>query len=55
MKGSLSYCWILVLLAVLSVASGCATAGDGENKAERPWNAPMGWEHGLPSQMLEGR
>jgi hypothetical protein len=23
--------------------------------AERPWNAPKNWEHGLPPSIMEGR
>lgn len=34
--------------------AGCAHT-DPENAAERPWNSPMGWEHGLPTGMTQGR
>ncbi|HLH52923.1 MAG TPA: hypothetical protein VKY92_04835 [Verrucomicrobiae bacterium] len=34
---------------------GCASTQDSENASVRPWNAPMGWENGLPSTMREGR
>lgn len=49
--------WIcLVLLALAGLAmSGCASTEDSENRSARPWNAPMGWENGLPSTMREGR
>jgi hypothetical protein len=45
---------LLGLLVLLSAAAGCATA-DSDNAAERPWNAPKSWEHGLPPSILEGR
>jgi hypothetical protein len=35
--------------------AGCKTTDDAENLSERPWNAPKSWEHGLPSEMMEGR
>jgi hypothetical protein len=43
-----------IVVLVLSM-SGCATTQDSENASVRPWNAPMGWENGLPSTMREGR
>ncbi len=46
----------LLLLALISTAlvvGGCAT--ESENDSVRPWNSPMGWENGLPSNMTEGR
>lgn len=47
---------VLLLLAVAALAfTGCATNEDSENASVRPWNAPMGWENGLPSTMQEGR
>ena len=33
---------------------GCATT-ESENLSARPWNAPRGWENGLPSSFYEGR
>jgi hypothetical protein len=44
---------ILALAGLLSLA-GCAT-NEPDNLSERPWNAPKGWEHGLPSGLMEGR
>jgi hypothetical protein len=50
-----------LILLVMSVAgllgwSGCATTGDdNDNLSARPWNSPKGWEHGLPTQMMQGR
>lgn len=43
-----------LLVLVLSL-TGCASTQDSENASVRPWNAPMGWENGLPSTMREGR
>ena len=48
--------WVL-LLALTAMAlglSGCASTEDGNNASVRPWNAPVGWENGLPSTMTEG-
>jgi hypothetical protein len=49
-------CWAVVLLlgVIAWGSSGCAT-GDGDSGSERPWNAPQGWENGLPPQMYERR
>jgi hypothetical protein len=44
---------LLLLLAAAVLGSGCASTG--ETMAERPWNAPMNWEYGLPPSMMEGR
>jgi hypothetical protein len=48
---------VLLLLLVLAAIglSACATTDDSENASVRPWNAPKGWENGLPSTMTEGR
>ena len=46
---------LLLLLAVLALgAAGCSTS-EPENASARPWNAPRGWESGLPGGMQEGR
>jgi hypothetical protein len=49
---------LFVLAAALTAAalgaSGCKTA-ESENLSERPWNAPRGWENGLPSGINQGR
>lgn len=51
--GSLVLC--LLLLMVVLGAAGCATSDlDSQNASVRPWNAPQGWENGLPSTMTEG-
>jgi hypothetical protein len=48
-------CFLLLVLIVGSaLLTGCATA-DPDNLSVRPWNAPKGWENGLPSGMMEGR
>ena len=42
----------LLLLALAALAGGgCATTSESDNMSERPWNAPQGWETGLPSGM----
>ncbi|HWH72451.1 MAG TPA: hypothetical protein VNT26_24025 [Candidatus Sulfotelmatobacter sp.] len=49
--------WMVLLLGVLAACglSGCATTDETENASVRPWNAPKGWETGIPSTMTEGR
>ncbi len=54
MKSLLRYGWLIMLLIVVGAGWGCAST-DSENMAERPWNAPKNWEHGLPPSILEGR
>ena len=45
----------LLFLALIALwTGGCATT-ESENASARPWNAPKGWEHGLPSGLYEGR
>ncbi len=46
---------LLLSCALGLVLTGCATTGDTDNASVRPWNAPKGWENGLPSNMTEGR
>ncbi len=48
---------LLLLLLLLSAwgLSSCATTDDAENASARPWNAPKGWETGMPAGMSEGR
>ena len=46
---------LLLLLAVVALwAVGCAST-EPENASARPWNAPKGWESGLPMGLSEGR
>jgi len=47
------FCGLLLLLAGF-LLGGCATT-EPENESVRPWNAPIGWENGLPAGMTEGR
>ena len=47
-------CYCLLLLLAGLAFSGCATT-EPENESVRPWNAPIGWENGLPAGMTEGR
>jgi hypothetical protein len=44
----------LILLVFAGILSGCKTT-EPENLSSRPWNAPRGWETGLPSSINEGR
>ncbi len=46
--------WMLMLAITLVVLAGCSTT-DPENTSERPWNAPQGFETGIPSGLYEGR
>jgi hypothetical protein len=41
--------WFLLLAfgLLLTVVSGCATEEAG-NDSPRPWDAPQGWENGMP-------
>jgi uncharacterized protein YceK len=48
--------WLVVFLFVVAFGlSGCASTQESDNASVRPWNAPNGWETGLPSTMTEGR
>jgi hypothetical protein len=52
-KSPKAFCLLLLALVALGI-SGCATT-ESENASARPWNAPKGWENGLPSSLYEGR
>jgi len=39
---------LFLLAAVLLAAGGCASS-EPENSSVRPWNAPQGWESGMPA------
>jgi hypothetical protein len=54
MKNPLGWFWLVLALASVGLSTGCATT-ESDNKADRPWNAPMNWEYGLPPSMMEGR
>jgi hypothetical protein len=41
------------LSLLLSFGNACATVKDDADT--RPWNAPKGWESGLPGGMMQGR
>jgi hypothetical protein len=43
----------LLLGLVAAGLVGCAsTDADDDNRAERPWNRPQGWEGGIPGMNL---
>jgi uncharacterized lipoprotein YmbA len=42
---------LLLVVAALGL-NGCASP-ESDNYSERPWNAPQGWETGLPSGMYD--
>lgn len=53
MKRLVSSFLLLALFALLILgASGCAST-DTENASVRPWDAPTGWENGIPSGMYQ--
>lgn len=43
----------LVALLTLIATTGCNTPEPG-NQSSRPWNAPRGWEGGMPGMMGGG-
>jgi len=47
---------LALLLAAFSalLLSGCGTT-EPSNASARPWNAPKGWENGLPTDINRGR
>ena len=49
-----SLCVLGLTLMALGLA-GCATPEKSENVSERPWNAPQGWENGIPSSLYQYR
>jgi len=42
------------VLLTLGGLTGCSTP-DPENTSARPWSQPRSWEHGLPTNIMEGR
>ena len=55
MKSASTFCLLLMLGLLTLGLVGCASTEDSNNASVRPWNAPQGWENGLPSTMTEGR
>jgi hypothetical protein len=45
-----SYLLLMMFALLLLGAVGCAST-EPDNASVRPWNAPMGWENGIPSGM----
>ena len=54
MKTLLRFALLGLVSSTLLLLCGCATT-ESENRAERPWGAPKGWETGLPSSFNQGR
>jgi hypothetical protein len=53
MRRFISSSLLLLLFALLVLgASGCAS-NEPDNASVRPWDAPTGWENGIPSSMYE--
>jgi hypothetical protein len=46
------YC-LLLLLALAALGCGGCASPESDNRSERPWNTPQGWETGLPSTLYE--
>jgi hypothetical protein len=42
-------------LLASSLFTGCQSTETAENEASRPWNAPRGWETGLPGFQQDRR
>jgi hypothetical protein len=42
--------WLLLLALGGLVLGGCAST-ESDNRSERPWSTPQGWENGMPSGM----
>jgi hypothetical protein len=42
-----------LLVAAAGFLAACATPE--RDVSARPWNAPRGWEHGIPTGLMEGR
>ncbi|MFL2921916.1 MAG: hypothetical protein ACJ0BN_05825 [Limisphaerales bacterium] len=53
MKHFLLLSFVLGVIA-LALNTGCSTP-DPDNTSARPWSQPRGWEHGLPTNIMEGR
>ncbi len=45
---------LLITFVALVFTTGCSTP-DPENTSARPWSQPRSWEHGLPTNIMEGR
>lgn len=52
---AVSFSWILLLLALLTLISAGCSSVEPDNASARPWNQPASWETGgMPSSMTEG-
>ena len=48
------FCALLLVVGGFLLA-GCASDDEIQNASARPWNAPKGWEGGIPTSLTEGR
>jgi hypothetical protein len=46
--------WVfLLLLMVAALGCGGCASPELDNRSERPWDTPQGWETGLPSSLYD--
>lgn len=49
----------LILMSLLAAggfaSTGCKTTAEPGNESARPWNAPKGWEGGIPGFLYNDR
>ena len=56
MKSLLRKLFLTLGLALTALGmSGCASPEKSDNISERPWNAPQGWENGVPGSLYQYR
>ncbi|MBN2505135.1 MAG: hypothetical protein JXQ71_00425 [Verrucomicrobia bacterium] len=48
MKPSFPLFWALLILTLVGLAGAGCKSADSENISSRPWNAPRGFDTGLP-------
>jgi hypothetical protein len=46
---------LLLCVVALIALPGCSSTKGQTEVSERPWNAPRGWESGLPPSLYEKR
>lgn len=55
MKVYLRLFWLLLAVLAAGVGGVGCKSTESENLSSKPWNAPRGWENGLPTSINEGR